>query len=257
MDPMMFALGGASLLSSMFGQQQTNAMQAQMMQQQQSFQERMSNTAYQRASADMKAAGLNPMMMFSSGSAASTPAGAPASPNVKSGLDADAFQKTIGTAVQARVANATIDNLVEQNAKIKAETLTEKQRPYLVRGLGDTEQARQFLVARQADSELHRTERTKHEAESAKYDVPIVRNRALESTNQERINATARRLFDQGAYLGKRGADTIAPVTDVLNSAMRVKRAFEVLPSSRSRDYWETTVLPTGKKITRERIFND
>ena len=132
MDPLTFGMGLLGMGANLFGQSKTNDMQQQMMAQQQSFQERMSSTAYQRASSDMTAAGLNPMMMFSSGSAASTPAGASPSPNVKSGVDSDSMQRAISTATQMKVADATINNLVEQNAKIKAETLTEKERPLLV-----------------------------------------------------------------------------------------------------------------------------
>ena len=45
------------------------------------FQFEMSSTAYQRAVADMQKAGLNPALLFSSGSAASSPAGSMAVSN--------------------------------------------------------------------------------------------------------------------------------------------------------------------------------
>jgi len=68
------AAAGIAGLASMFGQDQTNRSNETMSRDQMNFQERMSNTAVQRAMADMKAAGINPMM--AAGNQASSPTGA-------------------------------------------------------------------------------------------------------------------------------------------------------------------------------------
>lgn len=69
-----------NLIGGLFGKsgaEQQNAAARDIANQQMAFQERMSSTAYQRAMADMKAAGLNPMLAYSQGGA-TAPSGASA-----------------------------------------------------------------------------------------------------------------------------------------------------------------------------------
>lgn len=70
------------------GGERTNSANQAVAQQQMDFQERMSNTSYQRAVADMQQAGLSPMLAYSKGGA-STPSGAmySAVDSVSSGLE--------------------------------------------------------------------------------------------------------------------------------------------------------------------------
>ena len=74
-----FLSGGVgSLISAglnFLGAKDTNDTSMQLSREQMTFQERMSSSAYQRAVADMQAAGLNPMLAYSQGGA-STPGGA-------------------------------------------------------------------------------------------------------------------------------------------------------------------------------------
>lgn len=89
-------------IANLIGGYMTNRANAKQAQKQMDFQERMSNTAYQRAVADMKAAGLSPMLAYSQGGA-HAPQGAQATMQ-------NPVPAATGSAFQAMTTKAMVDN---------------------------------------------------------------------------------------------------------------------------------------------------
>lgn len=109
--------GGLSLLGGiMANDSQESQASAQM-----EFQREMSNTGYQRAVADMKAAGLNPMLAYSQGPA-STPGGAMAQIKDAVSPAVQAFQAQQTNSAQVANVNADTRNKEALTANIDADT---------------------------------------------------------------------------------------------------------------------------------------
>lgn len=121
---------GASLWSARQardGAREANAANLQIAREQMDFQERMSNSAYQRSIADMKAAGLSPMLAYTQGGA-STPGGASATmQNVEAATPSVIGDATRTIAAQLGLArqlnNAQVANLEAQTRKTSAEAV--------------------------------------------------------------------------------------------------------------------------------------
>lgn len=114
--------GGSSLITNLFNRENveaTNAANAQQAQLNRDFQERMSSTAYQRGMADMKAAGLNPILAYQKGGA-SSPAGSMAT---MASFKADnPGTEAVNTAMSFSRNRQELENLKASFENIRADT---------------------------------------------------------------------------------------------------------------------------------------
>ncbi|UDN67782.1 DNA pilot protein [robinz microvirus RP_117] len=228
------------------------------------FQQQMSNTAYQRASTDMSAAGLNPMAMFGSGGPSSVPSGAMGSgsaasvstPTAPTPQNVSPF-KDLGHIVQNAMSSAiqskTLDKMTEEISNLQTERLrteavteTEKRRPAQVEA--ETSQ-------RGAQTETERRRPAQVEAETARSGAEY-RKRELDIERENYINDLWRNEYTrkilQGGIVGKSASDMTKPVLDILQgvsgTALRA-RGYDMLKKHFPN-------LPKGKIPTAYTVEN-
>lgn len=110
-----------SAVSTFMGGQQRNEAQQAAAQSQMDFQERMSNTAYQRVVKDLEAAGLNPMLAYGNGPASSA-VGSMAQLTNPAAEASEAYARSLASSAQAAEAYSRIPTH-EQAAKKIAEEI--------------------------------------------------------------------------------------------------------------------------------------
>jgi len=223
------AIAAAAIPAAMsyIGGKEANAANAQMASNQMDFQERMRQTQYQTTVADLKAAGLNPMLAYTQGGAG-TPQGATAQmenvmgrvgQSAKEGAMAyQQFENMKATNENLRTQNALIEEQAEQArtqallnndnaAKSRMETISEllKQSGYKLSGEQVQAMIRQLNAsARQSSATAAYTEATQPEAKAI--------GDAYRDEKGDKISGQTMKQIEKLTGSAKAAADTINKV---------------------------------------------
>ena len=129
-------LGG--LLSGILGyfsQEETNDANVMLNRENRYHQEHLANTQYQRAVADMKAAGLNPALMFKNAAPSAVPSTNPATVQSEFGSAVTSAQQIGSVLASIEKIGAEVGLIDAQKKNVEAQTITEIAKPDSVKAM--------------------------------------------------------------------------------------------------------------------------